>query len=129
MKYQATCKACAWSGDVTMRAAEYATFKAQGKNCPTCSEGMIFPVFQPDKVQFSFKGDAWSDKNLREKDYRNKRSQYLGKKQKDSNFVSTLQPNYNGMEVDSWRDAQHLAETEGKDTETYEPLVQSEIKS
>ena len=128
MKYHAKCTSCVHEGDVTLSALHYAAFKANGMSCPSCMQGRIYPVFKPDSVTIAYKGDAWADKNLKEKEYRNQRSQNLAVKQRESNFVPTLQPNFNGMEVDSWRDAQHLAAVEGKDTSSYQPLLSEENK-
>lgn len=128
MKYQASCNSCAYSGTLNLPAKDYASFKAEGLSCTSCVNGRLFPIFNPENVRIAYKGDAWADKNLREKEYRNQRSQMLGVKQKESHFVPTLQPNYNGMEVDTWRDAQHLAATEGKDAASYQPLVSNEVK-
>ena len=129
MKYHAACNSCGLESIHSMSALQYPAFKANGVSCDACQGGRVYPVFKPDNVRIAYKGDVWVDKNLKEREYRTQRSERLAVKQKESHFVPTLQPNYNGMEVDSWRDAQHLASTEGKDTTSYQPLVASEKKT
>lgn len=108
---------------MNLPAAQYASFKTDGKSCTSCVEGLVRPVFKASHVSIVCKGDVWVDKNLKERAYREARSDYLKVKQKESNFVPTLQPNYDGMEVDTWRDAQHLASQGGKDAASYQSLV------
>jgi hypothetical protein len=109
-----------------MRVQEFNEVKESGIPCVACQAGRCYPVFKPRALSIGMVGDAWSDKNLKEKEYRAQRSSYLGKKQRDSHFVPTLQPNYNGEETGTWRDAMEVASKDDKDITGYVPLVAKE---
>src|SRR5574343_1156460 len=111
--YQVQCKSCHAIQDTKIKPSEFKLLKTEGVPCNQCPNGQAFLYFDPSQTNISFKGDVWADKNYRELDYREKRSSMLSKKQKDSHWVPSLQPNVDGEEVDSWEDAQKLAASKG----------------
>lgn len=121
--YQVQCIQCMAIQDTKIKPSEFKTLKTDGVPCTVCSESRAYLYFDPAQTNISFKGDVWSDKNHRELDYREKRSNMLSKKQKDSHWVPSLQPNVDGELVDSWEDAQKLASSKGKATDTYSKYV------
>lgn len=79
-----------------------------------------------------FKGDGWSTKNERIKAQMRKKNEKLDARQNemrnDTNVGGRLTPNVDGERVDSWSEAQKLAKSKGKETASYEPLIQKEKK-
>ena len=96
------------------------------QSCPTCG-------FASEKrianVGFVLKGDAWPGKNIRIRDQMATKNKKLTAKQnerkKDAPMV-TLAPNVDGERVGSWAEAKKLAESKGKVTSTYDPLIRKE---
>lgn len=98
--------------------------------CPECgTENM--KMWKPC-TNMVFKGDGWSTKNERIKAQMRKKNEKLDQRQNemrnDTNVGGRLTPNVDGERVDSWADAQKLAKSKGKETASYEPLVQKEKK-
>lgn len=125
MKYEFVCSACDHVQTVDMGVSELDKAKETGTACEVCADTAYYK-FNVSGVQFCFKGDAWSDKNFREKKYRKARSAYMADRQSKHHKTPTLKPNYKGQETGSWREAQEAARSEGKVSETYEPLVRRE---
>ena len=88
-------------------------------------------LFKPTRNMI-FKGDGWSTKNERIKRQMRAKNKKLDARsnemKRDTNVGGTLAPNVDGERVDSWSDAQKLAKSKGKNTDSYEPLVQKEKK-
>lgn len=97
--------------------------------CPEC--GTENPkVFRPT-TNFILKGDGWAGKNNRIKNQMRKKNEKLDARQNEMKRDApnvTLAPNVNGERVDSWADAQKLAKSKGKNTESYDALVHKESK-
>ncbi len=74
-------------------------------------------------IQFVLKGSGWTGKDLREKTYRLKRRQEIGKRMVKSHESQQLQPNYKGEECKNWDDAGKLAKADGVDTLKYTKQV------
>jgi hypothetical protein len=126
--YTVECSACGAATSVQRSPKDFPALKRDGAPCAACGL-MASYVFQPGGLRVNFAGPSWSDKNMREKDYRLKRSETLARRQKDNHWTPTLQPNFQGERTDTWREAQHLASSQGAALpETYEPLVQAESR-
>ena len=77
----------------------------------------------PKNMTFMLKGTNWSGKNAKEKNYRSKRKQEMGKKMVQSHNIPQIQPNYKGQVVDSWDDAKKLAKDDGVNMARYDKQV------
>ena len=66
------------------------------------------------------KGDSWTGKLLKEKEYRNKKSKVLDRKQKVEHKADKVLPNVNGEVVSSWSEAKKLAKDKGYNTSSYD---------
>lgn len=94
--------------------------------CPDCGE---LGQRVPSLPQFILVGDGWTGKNLRIKQQMEEKNRKLesrqGEMKRDAPSV-TLAPNVDGERVDSWSEAQKLAGSKGKNTDSYNALVQKE---
>ena len=121
--YVYKCPSCELEFDVTKKMSESST----PENCLDCKDVVCDKI--PAMPQVLFKGDEWGDKNSRIKKQMEARRSKATVKQdemkRDAPGV-TLVPNVNGERVDSWTDAQKLAKSMGKNTESYNNLVQKE---
>ena len=79
----------------------------------------------PKSLNFILKGASWTGKNVREKSYRLKRRQEMGKKMAKSYDIPSISPNYKGEVCKSWDDAKKLAKADGVDSLRYERQVQN----
>jgi putative FmdB family regulatory protein len=98
--------------------------------CPDCgADGNRVPSLP----QFILVGDGWAGKNLRVKQQMAEKNKRLDTKQneqmKETKMGGRLVPNVEGEKVDSWAEAQKLAQSKGKSAESYNALVQTETKS
>lgn len=125
MKYDFQCEDCGKVETFEMGVDQFDTSKEEGTKCPSC-EGTARFKFDVAGVSICFKGDAWADKNYKEKNYRKKRSSYMASRQAKNHKTPTLQPNYKGEEASSWKEAQDAAKADGKVHETYTPLIRKE---
>lgn len=98
--------------------------------CPKCGTENE-RAFRPT-TNFILKGDGWAGKNARIKNQMREKNKKLDARQnemkRDAPSV-TLAPNVDGERVDSWSEAQKLAKSKGKSTESYEPLIAKEKAS
>ena len=85
-------------------------------------------IFEPT-TNFILKGDGWAGKNMRVKAQMREKNKKLDARtnemKRDAPNVS-LVPNVGGERVDSWSDAQKLAQSKGKNTASYDSLVSKE---
>ena len=84
---------------------------------------------QVTSVNFTLPGDGWASKNGRVESQMRRRSQGASKRQEEMRREAPgvrLVPNVEGERVGSWSDAKKLAESKGKDTSSYEPMVRKE---
>lgn len=125
MKYEFVCEDCENVQTEEMDVDQFDDAKESGVSCTSC-DGTAEYQFSTAGVEFCFRGDAWTDKNYREKKYRKQRSSYMASRQEKNHKRPTLKPNYKGQEADSWKEAQEAARSDGKVAETYEPLVRRE---
>lgn len=73
-------------------------------------------------VGVNYVGDGWLSKNLKVKKQMAEKGKRVEKKQAELPKMS-LAPNVEGEQVDTWKEAQKLAKSKGKDTTSYEPLI------
>jgi len=88
-------------------------FKEYRPKCEACGSECEYR-FTPSVVQFALKdgpSGSWPSKGNRFKDYRNKKSQEMERRQKDryGHINRDATPNYQGHITESWREAQSLA--------------------
>jgi putative FmdB family regulatory protein len=117
--YAFECLKCQHEFEVTLPLAEYDT----PQECPQC-QNETRRVLSP--VNFVLKGDSWPGKALRVKGQMEAKNRRLDAKSKARTAGMTLAPNVEGERVDSWAEAKKLAASKGKDTTTYEPMVDRE---
>lgn len=106
-------------------------FKMSERDTPTvCPECGGDGARVPSLPQFILKGDGWTGKNLRIKQQMAEKNKRLDTKQneqmKETKIGGRLVPNVDGERVDSWSEAQKLAQSKGKSAESYSALVQTE---
>lgn len=95
--------------------SEYSKVKAGSIILKDIDGSSLSLVFNPGHIGFNLKdgeSGSWPSKAGREKIYRQKRHQVMGRRQKDHVFQSKLIPNYMGQETGSWREAQNMAATD-----------------
>lgn len=90
-------------------------------SCSECGSKMSKMI--PKNMNFMLKGTNWSGKNAKEKDYRAKRKQEMGKKMAKSHDIPQILPNYKGEVVGNWDEAKKLAKADGVNTHVYEKQV------
>ena len=124
--YDYFCKSCEEHFSKILPMSKY----NEPQQCTHCGEkgcGRAF-IKAPNMV---FRGDDWSTKNERIKRQMKAKNKKLTARQnemkRDAPNVS-LAPNVDGERVDSWTDAQKLAKSKGKNTESYEKHIQKEKK-
>jgi hypothetical protein len=71
------------------------------------------------------KGTNWSGKNAKEKTYRSKRNQEMGKRMVQNHDIPSILPNYKGEVVETWEDAKKLAKSDGVNSTIYEKQVEN----
>ena len=100
------------------------------QTCPDCGASGKRIIGQA-VPSFILKGDDWVGKNLRIKGQMADRRQRLGKREDEMRREApgmTLAPNVDGERVSSWSDAQKLAASKGKNTESYTAKIREEKK-
>lgn len=96
--------------------------------CLTCggkTEKMI------TKVNFNLVGDNWPSKAYRIKEQGLKRREVMTKRMETrikDQPLATLVPNVGGEETGSWSEARKLAASKGKDSSSYQSMVDKETK-
>jgi hypothetical protein len=127
MKHDFKCTGCHAVTEHDIPFDDFPVYKSRDRGviCPVCG-GDAYYQFNPSTIQISFAGDAWADKNYREKAYRKRRSAYMERRMRTNHKTPELIPNFEGEEAASWKEARDAARDAGKSTSTYEPLVQRE---
>jgi len=90
-----------------------------------CDCGEIMKKAISKGIQFVLKGSGWTGKDLREKNYRLKRRQEVGKRMVKSHDLPQVQPNYKGEVCKTWDDAGKLAKADGINPIRYENQVKN----
>ena len=125
MRYDFRCQECDAVQTVDLSISVLDQKKEEGVPCQVCEGTSVFQL-NLDSVVVSFKGDAWADKNYREKNYRKQRSSYMAQRQAKNNTAAKLIPNYQGQEAQTWKEVKEAAAADGKNTASYEPLIAKE---
>lgn len=95
--------------------------------CEHCKSSNTHTIIT--SCNFVLKGDGWPGKNYRINNQMAEKNRRLDIKQEERKRDApgmTLAPNVGGERVDSWSEAQKLAASKGKNTQSYEPLIRSE---
>jgi len=124
--YDFQCKSCGEYFQKTLPMSR-CTEKQQCTNCG--AEGADRAWFRPPSMVF--KGDDWSTKNERIKRQMKNKNKKLTARQNEMKRDApnvTLAPNVDGERVESWSEAQKLAKSKGKNTESYESHIAKEKK-
>lgn len=127
--YSVECPECGTTRDQRLSYSDYDAIKAGSKplSCNNC--GLPANIgFSPGNLGFNFKegeSGGWATKSIKENAYRKKRRAEMAQKEKDHVFKASLQPNYQGVETGTWKEAQELARKEKGDASasTYAPLI------
>lgn len=98
--------------------------------CASC--GSFETKRQLTRPNFILKGDGWTGKNIKIKGQMRQKNRAIAPKEqafaRESKEMKSMrvQPNVGGEQVDSWSEAQRLAQSQGKDASTYDSLVKKE---
>lgn len=126
MRYPYKCSECEHDYECSIPMDDHAI----PQPCPKCGAKNV-KLFKPTR-NFILKGDGWAGKNHRIKQQMRAKNKKLDARtnemKRDAPSVS-LAPNVDGERVDSWSDAQKLAKSKGKSTESYEPHIAKEKES
>jgi len=98
--------------------------KPQGCEC-----GATLEILISEGIGMVLKGDGWPGKAMRVKGQMSAKNRRIGSKSAEKLKEAPemkLVPNVSGEQVDSWSEAKQLAASKGKDSSTYEPLIQKE---
>jgi putative FmdB family regulatory protein len=121
--YEFMCHSCQEPFEKDLSISEYST--QLSFPCPACES--LDTSRQVSETSFVLVGDGWPSKDFRGKAQMLARRKRVGQKMKDHVApLKKLVPNVGGEEVASWSEAKRLAASKGKDTVSYEPLVQKE---
>lgn len=133
-KYTFRCPKCENEVTYKLTFAEYDKVKKgeSSHSCPECTNNMSL-VFAPGQLAMVMKegpSGGWTAKAEKERSYRTARYAEMGRRQKDNVHAPTLQPNYEGVETGTWRDAQEEARKNKGDAAAagYKTLVELEKK-
>lgn len=130
--YQIECHECGATRDQRLSYSEYDSVKAGKKEVACAACGLPAAIgFAPGSLGFVLKegeSGGWASKSIKENAWRKRRREQMEKKERDHVFKASLQPNYDGMETGTWREAQELARQEKGEgsASTYDPLVKQE---
>lgn len=120
--YAYHCDTCGVDFDRMLPMSEHATLQT----CEHCGN-VVRKTYT--ELRFTLSGDDWPSKAGRVNRQMNERSANAARraatKERDKPTV-TLVPNVDGERTDSWRDAQKLAASKGKDTISYELNIRKE---
>lgn len=103
-----------------------------GRDTPqTCAECGGVALRVVTGCNFNLPGDGWASKNIRVKGQmakKNKRLTRTTQEQIREQPLVKLVPNVEGQRVESWSEAKKLAGSQGKNTDTYAPMIAKEAK-
>ena len=120
--YTYQCEAC--GNDFEMRRPM--SESADPQPCPECGGNGKRTI---GETSFILKGDDWPGKNIKIKGQMALKNRILDKKQNERKREAPgikLAPNVGGERVESWAEAKSLAESQGKNTASYDPKIREE---
>lgn len=136
--YATECEDCKSQYAVKLSFDVYDSVKNGSKvlECQACG-GNVHIQFSPRGVDFILTdgpSGGWQSKALKENKYRAGHQQVMARRERDHVFKNQLVPNYNGVELGSWKEAKEVSFSETlantRDAtlaksvaSTYEPLV------
>lgn len=98
----------------------------EAQSCESCGAPGRKTISMPN---FILKGDGWTGKNIKVAGQMAAKNRILDKKQEERKRDAPgvrLAPNVDGERVENWADAQKLAASKGKNTESYDAKVREE---
>jgi predicted nucleic acid-binding Zn ribbon protein len=129
--YQVECHECGTTRDQRLSYSDYDAVEAGDKKL-TCNHcGLEAKIgFAPGNLGFVLRegeSGGWATKSIKENAYRKKRRDEVAKRERDHVFKPSLQPNFEGVETGTWKEAQELARNEKGDgsASTYDSLVKT----
>jgi len=129
--YQVECHDCGRVEDRRLSFSEYDAVKS-GKEleCTGCNKPAQL-AFAPGSFGFILKegeSGGWASKSIKENAYRKNRAHVMEKRKRDHVRPQVLQPNYQGQETGTWKEAQEAARSDkgNASASTYDPLVAKE---
>lgn len=120
--YTYVCETCETPFERVLSISRY----DEPQTCEACGGPGKQTVSLPN---FILKGDGWAGKNIKIAGQMAAKNRILDKKQEERKRDAPgvrLAPNVDGERVDSWADAQKLAASKGKNTESYDAKVREE---
>lgn len=112
------------------RSSVVAGYNQSSLTCPLCGNEAkrVFDPGIPQAILREGSTGGWASKSLKEKTYRARRWDILGKKTKDHVQPAYLVPNYQGETHDRWSEVQdHVRDVSGQETaKTYDAVVAHE---
>lgn len=117
--FEYVCRNCGVSQDEWLDAHSSASVSC------LCGQEMVRAV---SDLRVNFKGWDWPTKNENENVFRTKENSIMQRRVKERP-VDRVLPNVNGERVDSWSEAQKLAQDKGLVSSSYEPLVREEKRN
>jgi putative FmdB family regulatory protein len=92
--------------------------------CPEC--GIVADRILGGEVDFALNGDQWPGKAIKVRGQMAEKNRQLEIKQKERHAPIKLVPNVGGEKVGSWSEARKIAKGLGKESSSYDALVQKE---
>lgn len=120
--YSYLCEACENSFEMSRPMAE----SGDPQPCPECG-GNGKRTIGP--TNFILKGDGWPGKNIKISGQMAFKNRVLDKKQNERKREAPglkLAPNVGGERVDSWTEAKSMAQSQGKNTMSYDAKIREE---
>lgn len=90
-------------------------------NCVKCDTKMRKII--SGGMGFILKGNGWTGKNIKEKDYRLRKKREIGEKMANTHDIPQILPNYKGEICSNWDEAKKIAKNDGVNTLKYERQV------
>jgi hypothetical protein len=111
--------------------ADYEAIKAGEKALVDDDDNELKLVFDPGQVSFTLKdgeSGGWPTRTSKERKFRRRRYDEMGRRQRDHAPKTRLVPNHGGKLADRWSDVQdHVRSTDGEvAAATYDHLVANE---
>lgn len=120
--YSYKCESCEFPFEMIRPMAE----SSDPQPCPECGGCGKRTI---GEINFILKGDGWPGKNIKIKGQMERKNRVLSKRQEERKREAPgvrLAPNVDGERVESWSEAKSLAESQGKNTASYDTKIREE---
>ena len=110
--YSTQCRKCQAVATKKLSFGEYDAIKEGTLHLSCTCGGSYILLFSPGDVSFVLKdgiSGGWISKAGKENSYRVQRRQVMAKRERDHVRPHTLQPNFQGQIMDSWKEARQAA--------------------